>query len=59
MTNCDLKVTGDKLVITIDLKQRNGKSKSGKSFQVASTLGNITVPGTSVKLGLNAYTDTE
>lgn len=32
-----------------------GLSSSGKSFRRASTGGNITVPGTALKLGVNLY----
>lgn len=30
-------------------------SASGKSKTVASTRGNVVIPGTNIKLGLNAY----
>lgn len=50
----DVKVTGNKATITIDLEQDFGLSASGKSRQIASTLGNVSIaPG--VMLGLNAY----
>jgi hypothetical protein len=56
MKNIDMKVEGDKLVITVDLKQRNGESKSGKSLTVASTGGNVSLEGhPEIKLGLNVY----
>ena len=57
MKNCDVKVDGDKLVITVDLKTRFGKSTSGKTTIVATTEGNVSVPGyEDIKLGLNCYT---
>lgn len=55
MENVDIKVTGGKIVITIDADYRGEKSASGKSTRVASTCGNQTVPGTDIKIGLNAY----
>lgn len=56
MKNVDMKVEGDKLVITVDLKQRNGESKSGKNLTVASTGGNVSLEGhPEIKLGLNVF----
>jgi len=55
MQNIDIQVKNGKAIITIDLEQRHGISASGKSIIVASTEGNITIPGTEVKLGVNAY----
>ncbi len=55
--NIRVEVKGDELVITINLKHRGSESSSGKSIIVASTKGNVNVPGTTppVQLGLNAY----
>jgi hypothetical protein len=54
--NIETKVQGDKLVITIDLTKNFGLSGSGKSLIIASTEGNISVPGREdVKIGLNVY----
>ena len=56
MKNVDLKVTGDKLVITVDLSKSFGLSASGKSTTIATTAGNVSVPGREeVKIGLNIY----
>ncbi len=56
MKNIEMEIKGDKLVITIDLKKDFGLSASGKSIVVATTAGNITVPGhDDIKLGINAY----
>ena len=56
MKNIETKVTGDKLIITIDLTKNFGLSGSGKSLIIASTEGNISVPGREdVKIGLNVY----
>jgi hypothetical protein len=48
-------VKDGKAIITIDLAHRGRPSSSGKSIIVASTGGNIAIPGTQVVLGLNAY----
>lgn len=55
MKNIKATVKGSTLTLEIDLKQRLGKSKSGKTILVASTGGNIKVEGTEIFLGLNAY----
>jgi hypothetical protein len=55
MQNVNMKVEGTKLVITVDLAYKGGTSKSGKSEIIATTGGNVTVPGTQAKLGLNLY----
>jgi hypothetical protein len=57
MNNVKLTVKGNILLIEIDVSKRGGISASGKSVQIASTGGNIAVPGfPDVKLGLNVYT---
>jgi hypothetical protein len=53
MVNTDIKVDGDKLIITVDLSKDYGPSKSGKTHIVATTQGNVSVGD--VKLGLNVY----
>jgi len=62
MRNVSLKVEGDELVIRINLKDKGTPSASGKSTVIATTQGNISVPGTEdkrsrvlCKLGLNLY----
>lgn len=55
MKNVTLDLKGNILTITLDITANYGASASGKSLTVASTMGNITVPGTDLKLGLNAY----
>lgn len=56
MKNVDLSVSGDTLHIKINLKAQTTPSSSGKSEVIASTEGNISVPGfPEVKLGLNCY----
>lgn len=58
MINVEMRREGSKLIVEIDLDQRNGKSKSGKTVVIASTSGNVTVPDSDgkIKLGLNCYT---
>lgn len=56
MKNIEAKVQGDKLVITIDLTKDFGLSGSGKSIIIASTEGNVSVPGREeIKIGINVY----
>ncbi len=53
--NVQVEIKDGKAIITIDLQHRGEPSSSGKSIIVATTRGNITIPGTPVVLGLNAY----
>lgn len=54
--NVELRVEGNKLIITVDLSKQFGTSGSGKSVIIASTGGNVSVPGhESAKIGLNVY----
>lgn len=55
--NVEVAVTKDKksLTIKVDLSVEGLPSSSGKSLVIASTEGNVTVPGTDVKVGLNVY----
>lgn len=56
MKNCEMKVTGNVLTITVDISKDFGKSSSGKSVIIASTEGNVTIPETDdIKIGLNIY----
>jgi hypothetical protein len=56
MKNTEFKLSGSILTIKVDLSKDFGKSSSGKSTVIATTEGNITVPGTDeVKIGLNIY----
>ena len=56
MKNVDMKVQGDKLIITVDLSKSFGLSTSGKSVTIATTAGNVSVPGREeVKVGVNIY----
>ena len=56
MKNVDMQLDGDILVIRVDLTKDFGESKSGKSITIASTEGNVVVPGhEAIKIGLNVY----
>jgi len=57
MKNMEMTLDGDVLTIKVDLSKTFGKSSSGKSTIIASTEGNVSVPGRDeVKIGLNIYT---
>jgi len=54
--NCEIKVENDILTIKVDLTKDFGKSASGKTNIIATTEGNISVPGNElIKIGLNVY----
>ena len=56
MENAQFEISGDVLTVRIDLSQELGLSASGKSVIIASTGGNISVPGhEEIKIGLNVY----
>lgn len=56
MENVVMTVKGNKLTIEVDLSKEFGESSSGKSIVVATTAGNVAVPGREdVKIGINAY----
>ncbi len=56
MDNIEIEVKDNKAVITIDLSKDFGPSKSGKTIVVATTRGNVAIPGSEdIKLGLNCY----
>ena len=60
MQNVHMEVQGDNLVSVVDLSQELGLSSSQKSVIVASTGGNVSVPGREeVKIGLNIYRPVE
>jgi hypothetical protein len=56
MKNIEMKLEGTILTMKVDIAKDFGPSKSGKSITVASTEGNISVPGAEeIKVGLNVY----
>jgi hypothetical protein len=54
MNNVDFQVNGNILTIKVDLSKDFGPSASGKTIQVASTLGNKNVKDDTF-MGLNVY----
>jgi hypothetical protein len=56
MKNVEMKVEGNILTIKVDLTKEFGPSSSGKTIIIASTEGNISVPGNEeAKIGVNVY----
>ena len=55
MKNVELQVDGTILTVKVDLSKEFGPSTSGKTTIVATTEGNITIPGREEKMGLNIY----
>ena len=55
MTNVEMSVDANVLTIKIDLSKEFGPSKSGKTIMIATTSGNVTVPGREEIIGLNVY----
>lgn len=55
MKNVDMTVEGTTLTIKVDLSKEFGPSSSGKTIILASTEGNVTIPGREEKIGLNVY----
>ena len=55
MKNVELAVNGNTLTITVDLAKEFGPSSSGKTIIIASTEGNVLLPGRNEVVGLNVY----
>ena len=55
MKNVELTVDGTLLTIKVDLSKNFGPSSSGKTTIIASTEGNVSIPGREEKIGLNIY----
>lgn len=56
MKNCEMKLNGNILTITVDISKEFGKSTSGKNIIIASTEGNVSIPEKEeIKIGLNVY----
>ena len=56
MKNIEMNLDRQILTMKVDLSKDFGPSKSGKSITIATTEGNISVPGAEdVKIGLNVY----
>jgi hypothetical protein len=56
MDNVLIEVKDNKAIITIDLGKDFGPSKSGKTIVVATTRGNVPIPGAeNIRIGINCY----
>ena len=56
MKNVEMSTEGNILTIKVDLSKEFGPSASGKTIIIASTEGNVTIPGREeAKVGLNVY----
>jgi hypothetical protein len=57
MQNAEMTLEGSQLLIRVDLDQEHGRSKSGKTINIASTRGASTAPPPfdHVKVNLNIY----
>ena len=56
MKNCEMKLEGTILTITVDISKEYGTSSSGKSIIIGSTEGNVSIPEKEdIKIGLNVY----
>jgi hypothetical protein len=56
MKNVEMTVEGDILTIKVDLTKEFGPSASGKTIIIATTEGNVSIPGRDEgKIGLNVY----
>ncbi len=56
MKNVDLTIHENILTIKVDLTKEFGPSSSGKTIIIASTEGNVSIPGAEdKKIGLNVY----
>jgi hypothetical protein len=54
MKNVEMKVENNILTIQVDLTKEFGPSSSGKTIIIASTEGNVSIPGNeAAKIGLN------
>jgi hypothetical protein len=53
--NVLVQTKGRTLLIMVDMEADGTVSKSGKSMVVATTNGNVDIPGSDLKLGLNIY----
>lgn len=59
MKNCEMKLDGNILTITVDISKEFGTSSSGKSIIIGSTEGNVSIPEKeNIKIGLNVYRKT-
>lgn len=56
MKNVKMQLNGNILTIEVDISKEIGPSSSGKTIIIASTEGNVAIPGKEeIKIGLNVY----
>lgn len=55
MKNVEIKIEGDVLTIKVDLTKRYGRSASGKTVIIASSVGNVPIDDSDMRMGLNIY----
>jgi len=56
MKNVEMTLEGNILIIRVDVNKEFGPSSSGKTIIIASTEGNVSIPGDEdKKIGLNVY----
>ncbi len=56
MKNVQMNVDGHMLTLQVNLIEEFGPSASGKTIIIATTEGNVSVPGhNEIKIGLNVY----
>ena len=56
MKNIEMTLEGSILTMKVDISKDFGPSKSGKSITIASSEGNVPLPGAEeIKIGLNVY----
>ena len=56
MKNVEMAVADNILIIKVDLTKEFGPSSSGKTIIIATTEGNVAIPGyEDKKVGLNVY----
>ncbi|HKC95581.1 MAG TPA: hypothetical protein VKB81_16315 [Nitrospira sp.] len=56
MKNVEMSVDGHTLILKVNLTEEFGPSASGKTIIIASSEGNVSVPGNKeIKVGLNVY----
>jgi len=56
MKNVEMALEGDILTIKVDVSKEFGPSSSGKTIIIATTEGNVSIPGAEdKKVGLNVY----
>ena len=56
MKNVEMALEGDILTIKVDVSKEFGPSSSGKTIIIATTEGNVPIPGAEdKKVGLNVY----